>query len=84
MASQENAEILKVLDKRREARFEKIFNRLDKKEEKGYLTAKQMKDFWDKRDYDVMVYDSLKDSFELENPDKKINLYGKIFFKIEI
>ena len=83
MASGENAYILKVLSKRTEARFEKVFNRLDKKESNGYLTTKQLKDFWNKRDFDVMLYNSLKDSFDLENPDKRVNLDGKTFLELK-
>lgn len=78
--TKENDEILEILDKR-EGAFEKTFKRLDKKEGNGYLTPKQLKDFWTKREYSMEIYGSLTESFELDDKDKKISLDGNLLKK---
>lgn len=80
--TKENDEILEVLDKRGGA-FEKTFSRLDKKEGKGYLTPKQLKEFWKKRKYDMEIYRSLNESFELDDKDKNLSLDGSLFISLK-
>ncbi len=62
----------KILKNRGE-KFEKAFERLDK-ESLGYLTPKQVKKFWEKKEADMDLYKRVEERFGLDKEDKKIDL----------
>jgi len=62
----------KILEKRND-RFEKVFEKLDK-EKLGYLTPKQVKNFWKRRDFDMNLFARIEKRFGLDNEEKHIDL----------